>query len=292
MPDVSRLRGEYKEPHELLTTSDNKTIFLRRWEARPGSKASFLVFHGITAHSGAYGPILANELANSGFTVYGMDLRGHGLSDGRRGDYPSAERLANDLCETVAFVKSKSTNLVVLGHSLGAISAIIAMNHCPENIDGLALLSAGDRIRAGVYARPRTAALVKTLVGVALLRGSPLIEYRRGGMVGVGDPLFNFSYSARFMSAFYGVGALSVARMMRSGKLDSPNLTFASKVKVPVFVGVGENDELFTVDSAKSLLDRMEADDKEFAVIPGARHAYFPAGCWSQLTAWAGSRFQ
>jgi alpha-beta hydrolase superfamily lysophospholipase len=291
MPDVPKLRGEFREPHEVMTTSDGKTIFLRRWDAVPESKASFLVFHGITAYSAPYGPLLAGELAKSGFTVYGMDLRGHGLSDGRRGDYPSAERLAEDLCETVTFVKGQSTKLVVLGHSLGAISAIIATNHCPRGIDGLVLLSAGSRIRPGVYARPRTGALIKTLVGVALFRGTPVIEYRRSGMIGTDDPLFNFTYSARFMSAFYGVGALSVASMMRSGKLDSPNLKFASKLDVPVFLGVGENDELFSVDSAKTLFDTIQADDKEFAVIPGARHAVFPSGCWFQLIAWATRHF-
>ena len=291
MPDVSKLRAEFKGPHELLTTSDGKTIFLRRWGSATKSETSFLIFHGITAYSAPYGSILADELTKSGFTVYGMDLRGHGLSDGKRGDYPNAQRLKTDLCEAVAFVKSKSENLIVLGHSLGAISAIIVMNHCPQGIDGLALVSAADRIRTGVYARPKTLALIKTLVGVSILQGSPLIEYRRSGMIGVQDPLFNFNYSARFMSSFYSVGALSVAGMMRKGKLESPNLRFTSKLTVPLFVGVGEKDELFSVDAAKAFFDGIQADDKQFAVIPGAMHAVFPPGCWTELISWAKRHF-
>jgi len=47
-----------------------------------------------------------------------------------------------DLCETITFVKSKSTNLLVLGHSLGAFSAIVVMNHCPKGIGGLVSVSA------------------------------------------------------------------------------------------------------------------------------------------------------
>ena len=141
-PDIWKLRAEFKGPHDLITTSDGETIFLRRWEPVSKSKTTFLIFHGITAYSGPYGRILADELAKSGFTVCGMDLRGHGLSGGRRGDYPNADRLRMDLCETITFGKSKSTNLLVLGHSLGALSAIIAMNHCPKGIDGLVLVSA------------------------------------------------------------------------------------------------------------------------------------------------------
>jgi alpha-beta hydrolase superfamily lysophospholipase len=220
-----------------------------------------------------------------------MDLRGHGLSGGRRGDYPNADRLRMDLCETITFVKSKFTNLVVLGHSLGALSAIIAMNHCPKGIDGLVLVSAADRIRTGVYARPKTIPLIKSLLGVSLLRGSPLIEYRRSGMIGLQDPLFNFSYSARFMTAFYGVGALTVAGMMRKGKLESPNLKFGSKLNVPLFLAVGENDELFSVEAARAFFDGIQADDKEFAAIRGATHAVFPTGCWAQLITWAKKHF-
>jgi alpha-beta hydrolase superfamily lysophospholipase len=289
MMDISKLRDEDREPHELMTTTDGKTIFLRRWGKE--GKATFLIFHGITAYSRPYGIMLADELTRSGFAVYGMDLRGHGLSDGRRGDYPGPERLANDLCEAVNFVRARSTNLVVLGHSLGALSAIIAANHCPRGMDGLVLLSAGSRIRTGVYARPKTAALLKTLVGVALLRGKPLIEYRRSGMVGVDDPLFNFRYSARFMTSFYGVGALTVAGMMRSGNLRSPNLIFASKLQVPLLLGVGEGDELFSVEAARDLYDSIPADDKEFVVIPGARHAVFPSGSSLQLIDWARRHF-
>jgi len=291
MPDVSKLRAEFEGPHELLTTSDGETIFLRKWNGAPESKTSFLIFHGITAYSAVYGPILADALAKSGFNVYGMDLRGHGLSGGKRGDYPSAERLRKDLCETVAFVKAKSTDLVVLGHSLGAISAIIAMNQCPQGIDGLVLLSAADKIRTGVYQRPRIFALIKSLAGASFLPGSPLIEYRRNGMVGLQDPLFNFTYSARFMSAFYGVGALSVAGMMRRGKLESPNLKFRSTLRIPLFVAVGEKDELFSVDAAEAFFEGIQADDKEFAIMPGAKHAVFPPDCWTQLITWAKKRF-
>jgi alpha-beta hydrolase superfamily lysophospholipase len=290
-PDISKLRAEFKGPHDLLTTSDGETIFLRRWEPASKSKTTFLIFHGITAYSGPYGPILADELAKSGLTVYGMDLRGHGLSGGKRGDYPNAERLRMDLCETITFVKSKSTSLVALGHSLGALSAIISMNHCPKGIDGLVLVSAADRIRTGMYPRPKTIPLIKSLLGVSLLRGSPLIEYRRSGMIGLQDPLFNFSYSARFMAAFYGVGALTVAGMMRKGRLESPNLKFESKLDVPLFLAVGEKDELFSVEAARAFFNGIQADDKEFGVIPGAMHALFPTGCWTQLIKWTRKHF-
>lgn len=289
--DVARLRAEFQEPHDLIETSDGKVLFLRRWDSAEPSRTAFLVFHGITAYSGPYGPLLARELAAAGFSVCGLDLRGHGLSDGRRGDIPSRERLVEDLGETLAFVTGKAPRTILLGHSLGALNAVLAANAFPDRIDGLVLVSAARQVRRGVYAKPKGKALLKTLLGAALLRHTPLIEYRRAGMTGVADPLFNFDYSARFMSVLFGAPALEVARMFREGDLDSPNLRFREKVHVPLLVGVGEEDELFSAESARAFFDSVEADDKEFLVVPGARHAVFPPGSWAPLVAWARRRF-
>jgi alpha-beta hydrolase superfamily lysophospholipase len=289
--DVVALRAGYNGPHELVHTSDGKTLFVRCWNPASEPAVSVLIFHGITGYSGPYGPMIAEQLAGAGIGVFAMDLRGHGLSDGVRGDYPSLARLADDISETVTLVKSKSRKLIALGHSLGALSAVVAVKNRPHDIDGLVVLSAARKVRTGVYPKPSVGAVVKTLLGVALLRGTPLIEYRRASQVGLDDPLFDFHYSARFYNALYGVGALKVISMLRNGLIDSPNLKFDSKLQVPLLVGVGEQDELFSAEAAKEFCDGVDCDDKEFIVIPGARHAVFPKGCWGPLVSWLGSKF-
>jgi acylglycerol lipase len=289
--DVERLRAEFTGPHEVVRASDGQRLFLRRWEAAGESPVSLLVLHGITAHSGPYGPLLAEPLARAGVTVFGMDLRGHGLSDGVRGDYPGPERFASDLAETVAYVKARSKKLVVLGHSLGTLSAVVAQRQRPRDVDGVILLSVGNRIRAERYERPTAGAALRGLLGVALLPGSPLIEYRRVGMLGLDDPLYNFRYSARFYTVLYGIPAGRLLRMMRAGSLDSPNLRFDPRLRVPLLVAVGDQDELFPADSARALCDALDADDKEFLVIPGGRHAVFPKEAPEMLEAWLSRKF-
>jgi acylglycerol lipase len=288
--EMAKLRDEFKAPHELVKTSDGRIIFVRHWVgSRPDP--AIVIFHGITAYSGPYEKLIARELTAEGFNVYGMDLRGHGLSDGTRGDYPSGERLAKDLCETIAYLKERSTRLVVLGHSLGVLSAVVAMNRCGEDIDGLILLSAGRKVTPGAYDRPPIGVALKTLLGITLLPRSRLIEYRRRGMGGLDDPLFNFHYSARFYSSMYGTSARSVVRMLGKGRIESPNLVISRKVGVPVAVGVGDSDEVFSVDSAREFFDGIDCDRKEFIVIPGGRHAAFPDGSWRNLAGWLGRNF-
>jgi acylglycerol lipase len=290
-PDVARLRAEFQAPHELVQCSDGAVIFLRHWVGSGEADPAVLLLHGITGYSEPYGKLIAEELARAGIHVFGMDLRGHGRSDGIRGDLPSGERLAKDLCEVVAFLKKKFRRIILLGHSLGVVSAMITVTHCPEPVDGLILLSGGRRVNSTAYSKPTASAALRTLIGVALLRARPMIEYSRPGMVGRDDPLFNFRYSARFYSAVYGMSPWAVLRMLRRNLIDSPNLTPPKVVQVPVLVGIGDTDELFSVESGREFFDRLPADRKEFLVIPGGHHASFPPGSWSGAIEWIRRQF-
>jgi alpha-beta hydrolase superfamily lysophospholipase len=53
--------------------------------------------------------------------VYLFDMRGHGLSEGERGDAPTKERLWQDISDFIKFVKKDSNNnpIILGGHSSG-----------------------------------------------------------------------------------------------------------------------------------------------------------------------------
>jgi acylglycerol lipase len=289
--DVVRLREEFPAPHELVKTSDGKVLFLRHWVGAPGTDLAVLLLHGITAYSEPYGKLGAEDLARIGVNVFGLDLRGHGRSDGRRGDLPSGERLSRDLGETIDFLKTRYSRVVLLGHSLGAISALIAVHRFPRRVDGLILLSAARRVTPGIYRKPSAGAAVKILFGIALFRSRPWIEYNRRGMLGRDDPLFNFHYTARFYSAVYGVSPWTVVRMLRRNLLESPYLSPSSPLEVPVLVGVGDQDELFSVDSSQEFFAGLPASHKTFLVIPGGRHASFPPNSWRPIAEWLSHQF-
>ena len=289
--DVAQLREGFPAPHELVRASDGSTLFLRHWNGSGRTDLAVLIFHGITAYSEPYGRLLADELSSAGIPVFGLDLRGHGRSDGKRGDLPSGDRLASDLCETVAFLKARFRRVIVLGHSLGVVSAMIAVNRCPDGIDGLILLSVGREIRPGAYRKPSARAVLKTLLAIAFFPSRPWIEYNRKGMGGRDDPLFNFRYSPRFYSAMYGMSPMAVVRMIRQNVIDSPNLTPAGGLEIPVLVGVGDQDELFSVESCRGFFDRFNGKRKEFLVVPGGHHASFPPGSWGPVAAWLKDQF-
>lgn len=269
--DVVALRMEVKQPYHLLDTSDHETLFIRRWNPVDGvakKGIAVLILHGITAHGGAY-DFMAEPLAANGYTTFSLDYRGHGLSGGNRADSPSKERSQKDRIEALQYVKSLGfQNVIVLGHSLGVASAIYLAKDVPDQISGLVLLS-------GAYhgkRPPRKMGLFEkvTILTNSLIRpGTPVVEYKREGLVKSKDPLFNYVYTLRFL------------RM-----LDVKELVFQEAPSFPVLVGVGDQDELFTVESVRELYEAIPGDNKEFWVIKDAQHAKFPPECWNDLVKW------
>jgi acylglycerol lipase len=274
MVDINKYRQEFREPHYFVSTSDDKILFLRAWVPQEETDIAILIFHGITAYSGPYA-MIGDALSKFGYAVYGLDLRGHGLSDGDRGDYPNKERFIDDIGETISFIKKMHKRLLILGHSLGIMTAIYASNYFLEEIEGLIFLSGARTIRQGVYAKTSTFKKLKILLSSIFKPSKPVISYQREGMTGLDDPLYNFKYTLRFMKIF-----------------NLNKLSFPEHLDIPVLLGIGEKDELFTVESARLLFNEIPSDNKKFIILPGAKHAEFPPNSWKELIEWLTSTFK
>jgi alpha-beta hydrolase superfamily lysophospholipase len=107
---------------QSLTTVDGVPLHLRDW-AVPDPRGTVLIVHGLGEHIGRY-QALAEDLNDSGWTVTGFDLRGHGASAGARGGINAPDSLLADLGLVVdRAYRDRSQPLVLLGHSLGGLIA-------------------------------------------------------------------------------------------------------------------------------------------------------------------------
>ncbi|MCB2202870.1 lysophospholipase [bacterium] len=105
-----------------FTASDNLSLFGRVWQSElTPVKGVVNLVHGLGEHSGRYAHI-AEALTKAGYHFIAFDLRGHGLSKGKRGHTPNYDQLLDD----VSLFLEKSKQIVnadlpnfLYGHSLG-----------------------------------------------------------------------------------------------------------------------------------------------------------------------------
>lgn len=86
-------------------------------------KAILLFYHGAGFYGSALYQHFAQELANKyAIGCYLFDIRGHGHSQGARGDTPSSTQVWNDITSAIDYVTKKypSAPLYLGGHSSGA----------------------------------------------------------------------------------------------------------------------------------------------------------------------------
>jgi acylglycerol lipase len=276
--EASDLRQNFKEACATFNTTDGSTLFLRRWNPDsilPEKKdIAVLIFHGITAHSGAYN-MAGIPLSKGGYSTFGLDYRGHGLSDGNRGDSPGKERFIADLAESVKYIKNLGyPRVIILGHSLGVASAICAADAVPDEISGLVLLSGAYEGKKGLTKPPSFFQKAKIIASSVFRPSHQAAEYYRDGMTGSKDPLFNFSYTLRFLTM-----------------LDVKKLRLPENLNIPVLVGIGDKDELFDVDKVKEFYDLVPGTKKEFLVMKNTTHAKIPVESWEEVVNWLNRNF-
>lgn len=106
----------------VFTLQSTDGISLRGFKLLPkgNCKAVVALIHGMGEHSLRYIHV-AKFFAENGIATMGIDLRGHGKSDGKRGHAPNYEALMNDIDSFLKKVKQEFSELplIIYGHSMG-----------------------------------------------------------------------------------------------------------------------------------------------------------------------------
>lgn len=102
-----------------MVTEDGLALSGRSW-APSAPKAVVLLVHGLGEHSGRYDHV-AEAFNEAGVALLAFDLRGHGLSEGKRGHAPNYNRLMSDIALGTEHAKQQVPNhpFFLYGHSLG-----------------------------------------------------------------------------------------------------------------------------------------------------------------------------
>jgi alpha-beta hydrolase superfamily lysophospholipase len=109
--------------HFNFYSKDGLKLFGRAWVS-PAShiKGTVHLIHGLGEHSGRYAHV-AKAFNAAGYHLVAFDLRGHGLSEGKRGHTPNLDHLMDDIETFMHESQSQLGNSgakFIYGHSLGA----------------------------------------------------------------------------------------------------------------------------------------------------------------------------
>lgn len=118
-------------------------VFHQQWRTK-NPRGAIMLIHGLKDHSSRYG-VFARELNNQGFSVYALDLPGHGKSEGPRSSIGSMDKVLQDI-ETfhnwVAADIGSEKPIFVFGHSMGGgIAARYGLSN-PDRLAGIILSAA------------------------------------------------------------------------------------------------------------------------------------------------------
>jgi alpha-beta hydrolase superfamily lysophospholipase len=234
------------------STQDGLTIHSRTWIPDRETKGVICLIHGLGEHSGRYAHV-AERLNSAGYAVFAFDLRGHGLSGGKRGHIPSLELIYEDIDELIRSAKFSCPNkpLFLYGHSLGSILALSYTLTRKPDLTGIVVTGLG--LRTALHKQKLKIALAKVfgslLPGLTLASGlEPMTICSDPSIVNdyICDPLvhdrISFGMSIQLLKA--------IDRLFAQ----------ASEIHIPLLIMHGRNDQLGYSEGSEEFAGLVQGD--------------------------------
>jgi alpha-beta hydrolase superfamily lysophospholipase len=235
-----------------------------RWPAAGTTRAHLLLIHGIAEHAERHAHV-ASRFARAGIETHAYDLRGFGLSDGRRAYVERWSLFHDDLEDRLVATRAVAGGLplILYGHSMGGLIALgYVLADPPRPLPDLLALSA-----------PAIAAVVprwKRDLADVLGRALPRLEIANNIHAGAlsRDPQVEAAYRSDPLNAHSTTTRLGLELFREQARVQS-RLTQVGALPIPTYVLHGAEDPIVPVSSSASLEGRPSVTRR---VYPTLRH--------------------
>ncbi len=265
----------YPRVHEYFKTdwvqSDGLKIHVDVYEY--DVNAPTIVFiPGTAIYALCYGDLLY-ELALKGYNIVGFDPRGHGQSEGVRGDYTITE-IMRDAEHVITYAINRFNKKVsLMGSSQGGIVAFYLAGK-ETRIDSVICQNFADLTAEETLQLARHPRLFKYLRLLVMKAG----EYIPNTQIPVTSyidlekiPVSYFGNARNFMDSDpLALKTISFRALQSLAETAMPKP--AAEIKVPVMVLQGTADSIFPVSYTQAIFDKLTCK-KKFALLPGRSHA-------------------
>lgn len=258
-------------PIETVEASDGIKLAYRAYTPKQ-PKAGVIFYHGGGAHSAAgyqYIGVILSE--NYNMATFTPDIRGHGSSEGPRGDAPNSEQVLKDISSFVKFIKKKYPNIPLYlgGHSSGAgLIVNYSSSAEKEDVEGYVFLAPqlGFRSKTEHENNPNPFDKVNTLAFI-------INGITKGALLGHSKAV-KFNYSSEVLESDSGMVGYNTVNMANALTPSSPSEQL-SQLTQPLGVWIGELDELldankvvsFVKNSYSSAYTEMVSGEKHLSIL-------------------------
>ncbi len=272
----------------VVRSGDGLHLHVRRWDPPAPRAATVVLLHGANEHGARY-PVLIQRLTDAGYRVIAPDQRGHGKSEGQRGNVDRFERLLEDI-EAVLdepAVGGGTRPVRVIGYSTGGLVATEFALRRPARTSALIVAAPAFGTGSGVPwpALVATRVLARVAPSVGLVRMNPhaMSTDPAEAAAYLVDPDV---YHGRVRAGLVGA---ATARMR-----DLP--ARIGRLSAPLLVLHGGRDQHASLTASRRILAAAGSADKTLIEYPSARHDLFhepfrtSARVTGDLVGWLGDR--
>jgi len=266
MLGIPGLRSAIEEDHMM---SDGLRLHLDLFLSGPEDPA--LVFIPGTSVYALFYAEFMHKMRQSGFNVIGLDPRGHGRSEGRRGSYTVSELVSDARAATDYAIDRFGDRVAICGSSQGGITAFYAAasdNRLKAAVcHNIAVL--GGPGAFGLTRYPRLMALASHLL--PLTRLAPEVRVPVTTYLDLEAESTRFGKSAMEFMKADPLAVMSIALKALASLASTPLPHPIEEIRVPVMVIQAEHDNIFDESYVRGIYDRLTCE-REFLLVPGAPH--------------------
>ncbi len=248
--------------NDILLASDGKKLAGYYWQAE-NAIAITIIVHGFGEHITRYEHV-ALRLANQDISVIGVDLIGHGRSNGKKGHINSMADFYDCIDSMIKHINHDNNDLplVLYGHSMGGN---IALNYVINNEESkfCCVLATSPWLKLATQPSAFQLFLARTMNKIypSLQQAGNLDVTHISSVQAVqndyaNDPLVHGMISVRLFNEIYQHGLSAIKD--------------AAKIKIPTLIAHGDDDSITSIEGSKEFAANCAV--AELKIWPGLRH--------------------
>jgi alpha-beta hydrolase superfamily lysophospholipase/SAM-dependent methyltransferase len=257
-----------KAIEHTMTSWDGAKLFYRAWIPATATNKALLLFHRGHEHSGRWQETV-DSLGLDDVAVFAWDGRGHGRSAGERG---GANNFADVIKDVDAFVRHISRqhgialeNMIVLGHSLAAVSVTAWVHDYAPPVRALILATAAFHVKLYLPFAIPILRLKQKLFGPGFVK-----SYVKAKML-----THDKEQAARYDEDPLIFRQIAVNVLVDLHDTAKRLLADAGAIHTPVLMLGAGKDWVVSLGAQRKFFNGLSSSVKQMHVFPGAYHAIF-----------------